>query len=64
MNRTEELLSIGLMRISDIAKKIIKDEDTIRYRIKKLGIIPFEKWWYNEYQFDLIRNFETVKREL
>lgn len=64
MNRTEELLSIGLMRISDIAKKIIKDEDTIRYRIKKLGIIPFEKYWYDEYQVNLIINFETVKREL
>lgn len=64
MNRTEELLSIGLMRIDHIAKKIDRHKDTIRYRIKKLGIIPFEKYWYDEYQVNLIINFETVKREL
>lgn len=63
MSRTEELLSIGLIRISDISKKIIKDEDTIRYRIKKLGIIPFEKYWYDEYQIDLIRFFNNSKEK-
>ena len=62
MTRTEQLLSIGLMRIEDIFKKTGINQDTVRYRIKTLGIIPFEKWWFDEYQLDLIINFETVKK--
>ena len=64
MTRTEELLSIGLMRIEDIFKKTGINQDTVRYRIKILGIIPFEKWWFDEYQLNLIINFETIKKEL
>ena len=48
MTRTQELQSIGLFRIDDIAEKIQKHKHTVRYRISILGIIPFEKWWYDE----------------
>jgi len=56
MTRTDELLSIGLLRIEDITKKLFLSEDTVRKRIVKLGIIPFEQWWYDEYQIELIKN--------
>jgi len=57
MTRTNELLSIGLLRVVDIATKLFLSEDTVRRRIKKLEIIPFEQWWYNEYQIELIKDF-------
>lgn len=50
MTRTEQLLSIGLLRIEEISKLINLGTDAIRYRIKLIGIIPFERWRYDEYQ--------------
>ena len=64
MTRTQELQSIGLLRIDHIAEKIQKHKDTVRYRISILGIIPFEKWWYDEYQLEMIINFEIYKKAL
>ena len=64
MTRTQELQSIGLLRINDISAKIQKHKDTVRYRIYILGIIPFERWWYDEYQLEMIINFEIYKKEL
>lgn len=64
MTRTQELQSIGLLRINDISAKIQKHKDTVRYRISILGIVPFEKWWYDEYQLEMIINFEIYKKEL
>lgn len=64
MTRTQEMQSIGLFRLDHIAEKIQKHKDTVRYRISKLGIIPFEKWWYDEYQLEMIINFEIYKKEL
>ena len=64
MTRTQELQSIGLLRINDIAEKIGIHKDTVRYRISILGIIPFEKWWYDEYHFEMIINFEIYKKGL
>ena len=60
-NRTEELLSIGFMRVSEIAEALFIHRDTVRYRIAKLGIVPFEKHWYNEHQIELIKFYETYK---
>jgi len=56
MTRTDELLSIGLLRIEDITKKLFLSKDTVRRRIVKLEIIPFEQWWYDEYQIELIKD--------
>lgn len=64
MTRTQELQSIGLLRINDISAKIQKHKDTVRYRISILGLLPFEKWWYDEYQLEMIINFEIYKKEL
>ena len=64
MTRTQELQSIGLLRIDHIAEKIQKHKDTVRYRISILGIVPFEKWWYDEYHFEMIINFEIYKKGL
>ena len=64
MTRTQELQSIGLFRINDIAEKIGIHKDTVRYRISILGIVPFEKWWYDKYQLEMIINFEIYKKEL
>ena len=64
MTRTQELQSIGLLRIDHIAEKIQKHKDTVRYRIFILGIVPFEKWWYDEYQLEMIINFEIYKKGL
>ena len=64
MTRTQELQSIGLLRIDHIAKKIGIHKDTVRYRISILGIVPFEKWWYDGYQLEMIINFEIYKKGL
>ena len=64
MTRTQELQSIGLLRIDHIAEKIEKHKDVVRYRIKHLGLLPFEKWRYDEYQLEMIINFEIYKKEL
>ena len=51
--------------IEELTKeKIQKHKDTVRYRISILGIVPFEKWWYDEYQLEMIINFEIYKKEL
>lgn len=59
MSRTEELLSIGMFRICDIAIILNLHKDSVSYRIKRLGIIAFEKWWYDEYQLEIIKNNKT-----
>jgi hypothetical protein len=64
MTRTQELQSIGLFRIDDIAEKIQKHKDVVRYRIKRLGLLPFEKWRYDEHRLEMIINFEIYKKEL
>lgn len=61
MTRTEQLLSIGMFRIIEIANILNVDTDNISYRIKKLVIIPFERWWYDEHQLEMIKNYEIYK---
>lgn len=62
MTRTEQLLSIGLLRIEDISKLIELETDAIRYRIKLIGLIPFERWWYDEFQLEMIINYQIYKK--
>lgn len=49
-------------RIKEIAEKHNIHTDTIRYRIRQLGIIPTAKWFYDEYQIELILDFERTPR--
>lgn len=55
MTRQEELASIGYYRIVDISKMIGMHHDTVRHRIAKLKLVPFEKWYYSEEQILLIK---------
>lgn len=63
MTRTEQLLSIGLLRIEDISKLINIGTDAIRYRIKLIGLVPFERWWYDEFQLEMIINYQIYKQK-
>ena len=47
----------GYKKISDIAKTLGLHKDTISYRIKELGIIATEKYFYDKYQIELIKDF-------
>ena len=49
-------------RISDIAKTTGLHKDTISYRIKELGIITTEKYFYDKYQIELIKDFVRSPR--
>jgi len=62
MSRTQQLLSIGLLRLQEIAELTNIQHGIIAYRIKILGIIPFERWWYNEHQLEMIINFEIYRK--
>jgi len=62
MSRTQQLLSIGLLRLQEIAELTNIQERTIAYRIRILGIVPFERWWYNEHQLEMIINFEIYRK--
>ena len=49
-------------KISDIAKTTGLHKDTISYRIKELGIIATEKYFYDKYQIELIKDFVRSPR--
>lgn len=50
------------MRIIGISELLKLHTDTIRYRIKELGIIATNRWWYDIYQIELIKDFERTPR--
>lgn len=52
----------GYKKISDIAKTTGLHKDTISYRIKELGIIATEKYFYDKYQIELIKDFVRSPR--
>ena len=52
----------GYKKISDIAKTLGLHKDTISYRIKELGIIATEKYFYDKYQIELIKDFVRSPR--
>lgn len=49
-------------RVKEISEILGIHKDTISYRIKELGIIATDRWYYNEYQIELIKNFERSPR--
>lgn len=49
-------------RVNEIAEMLKLHRDTVSYRIKELGIIATQKWWYDEYQIELIKDFERSPR--
>ena len=49
-------------RTSDIAKTTGLHKDTISYRIKELGIIATENYFYDKYQIELIKDFVRSPR--
>lgn len=54
--------SIGLFRLFEIAEKLNLDRKLVSKRIKEIGIIPTDRWWYDEYQMELIKDFERTPR--
>lgn len=46
-------------RASEISKMLRMNIDIVAYRIKELGLVPTDQYWYDEYQIELIREFET-----
>lgn len=54
--------SIGLFRVFEIAEKLNLDRRLVSYRIKAIGIIATDKLWYDEYQIELIKDFERTSR--
>ena len=57
VSRTDELREVGYYRVSEIAKMLKQDPRRISETIKLLGLTPFEKYFYNEYQIQLIRDY-------
>ena len=49
-------------RVNEIAEMLKLHRDTVSYRIKELGIVATQKWWYDEYQIELIKDFERSPR--
>lgn len=54
--------SIGLFRLFEIAEKLNLDRRLVSKRIKAIGIIATDRLWYDEYQIELIKDFERTPR--
>ena len=57
VSRTDELREVGYCRVSEIAKMLKQDPRRISKTIELLGLTPFENYFYNEYQIQLIRDY-------
>ena len=55
--RTNELREVGYYRVSEIAKMLKQDPRRISKTIELLGLTPFENYFYDEYQIQLIRDY-------
>ena len=55
--RTDELREAGYYRVSEIAKMLKQDPRRISKTIELLGLTPFENYFYDEYQIQLIRDY-------
>ena len=51
-----------MKRIVDIAHELVLNPCAVKYRINELGIIPINRWYYDSYQIELIKNFERTPR--
>ena len=57
VSRTKELREVGYYRVSEIAKMLKQDPRRISETIELLGLTPFENYFYDEYQIQLIRDY-------
>ena len=57
VSRTNELREVGYYRVSEIAKMLEQDPRRISKIIKLLVLTPFENYFYDEYQIQLIRDY-------
>ena len=57
VSRTNALREVGYCRVSEIAKRLKQDRRRISKTIKLLGLTPFENYFYDEYQIQLIRDY-------
>ena len=57
VSRTDELREVGYYRVSEIAKMLKQDPRRISKTIELLGFTPFENYFYDEYQIQLIRDY-------
>ena len=55
--RTNELRGVGYYKVSEIAEMLKQDRRRISKTIELLGLTPFENYFYNEYQIQLIRDY-------
>ena len=57
VSRTNELREVGYYRVSEIAKMLKQDPRRISKTIELLGLTPFEDYFYDECQIQLIRDY-------
>ena len=57
VSRTDELREVGYYRVSEIAKMLEQDRRRIYKTIELLGLTPYENYFYDEYQIQLIRDY-------
>ena len=57
VSRANELREVGYYRVSEIAKMLKQDPRRISKTIELLGLTPFEDYFYDEYQIQLIRDY-------
>ena len=55
--RTNELRGVGYYKVSEIAEMLKQDRRRISKTIELLGLTPFENYFYDEYQIQLIREY-------
>lgn len=55
--RTNELRGVGYYKVSEIAEMLKQDRRRISKTIELLGLTPFENYFYDEYQIQLIRDY-------
>lgn len=62
VNENHKRVNENHKRVNEIAEMLKLHRDTVSYRIKELGIVATQKWWYDEYQIELIKDFERSPR--
>ena len=55
--RMNELREVGYYKVFEIAEMLKQDRRQIAKTIKLLGLIPFEDYFYDEYQIQLIKDY-------
>ena len=55
--RTNELRGVGYYKVFEIAEMLKQDRRRISKTIELLGLTPFEDYFYDEYQIQLIRDY-------